>query len=98
LKRPEQLDAMAASVGNIDTVLNDIIAVACEVRLEYRWRPIIKDPKDDMVLETAINGGAKTIITFNAQHFVHAGKRFGIRVVRPIEILRGLRRNAHENK
>jgi putative PIN family toxin of toxin-antitoxin system len=98
LKRPEQLDAMATSAGIIDTVLNDFIAVAREVHLEYRWRPIIKDPKDDMVFETAINGGARTIITFNVQHFVRAGRRFGIRVVRPIEVLRVLRRNAHENK
>ena len=61
-------------------------------------RPIIKDPKDDMVFETAINSGVGTIITFNVQHFVPAGTRFGIRVVRPIEILRILRRSSHENK
>jgi predicted nucleic acid-binding protein len=92
------VEATRLSVGDINTVLSDLIAVAREVGLAYRWRPTIKDPNDDMVLETAINGGAKTIITFNAQHFVVAGKRFGIRVMQPIEILRALRRSRHENK
>jgi predicted nucleic acid-binding protein len=89
---------MGLSLGDVDTVVSDLIAVAREVSLAYRWRPNINDPKDDMVLETAINGGAKTIITFNAQHFAAAGKRFGIRVIQPIEILRVLRRSGYENK
>jgi putative PIN family toxin of toxin-antitoxin system len=98
LKRPEQLAAMRLSVGDIETVLSDLISVARQVRLAYRWRPNVKDPKDDMVLETAINGAAKKIITFNAQHFVAAAERFGIRVVQPTEILTGLRRRGHEDE
>lgn len=98
LKRPDQLKITRFRTEDIDVVLNDLIAVAREVYFEYRWRPIIKDPKDDMVFETAINGGVGTIITFNVQHFVPVGTRFGIRVVRPIEILRSLRRSSHENK
>ena len=98
LKRRDQLEVMRATTEDIDILLSDFIAVAREVRLEYRWRSAIKDPKDDMVLETAINGGARTIITFNSQHFVEAAKRFGIRVKPPVEILRALRRSGHENK
>jgi putative PIN family toxin of toxin-antitoxin system len=97
LKRRDQLEVMRATTEDIDILLSDFIAVAREVRLEYRWRSTIKDPKDDMVLETAINGGARTI-TFNSQHFVEAPKRFGIRVKPPVEILRALRRSGHENK
>jgi putative PIN family toxin of toxin-antitoxin system len=98
LKRPVHLEAMALSIEDIDTFLSDLGGVAREVGLVYRWRSNIKDPKDDMVIETAINGGARSIITFNVQHFVPAAERFGIRVARPVEILRVLRRNTHENK
>jgi putative PIN family toxin of toxin-antitoxin system len=93
LKRPEQLEVMRLSRRDIDTVLSDLFAVAREVRLAYRWRPKVKDPKDDMVFETAINGGAKSIITFNTQDFAAAGKQFGIRVMLPIDMLRELRRS-----
>jgi len=46
-------------------VLNDLISVAKPVRLAFRWRPKLADPADDMVLETAANGGATAIVTFN---------------------------------
>ena len=54
LKRRDQLEVMRATTEDIDILLSDFITVAREVRLEYRWRSTIKDPKDDMVLETAI--------------------------------------------
>jgi putative PIN family toxin of toxin-antitoxin system len=91
LKRTEQLEVMTLSRRDIDTVLSDLFSVARKVNLAYRWRPKIRDPKDDMVFETAINGGANSIITFNTRHFAEASKEFGIRVQRPVEILRALR-------
>jgi putative PIN family toxin of toxin-antitoxin system len=93
LKRPEHLEATMLSRRDVDTVLSDLMAVPREVSLAYRWRPKIRDPKDDMVFETAVNGGAKAIVTFNTQHFAEAGKEFGIQVMLPIKILQALRRS-----
>jgi hypothetical protein len=41
-----------------------------------------------MVLETATNGGASAIVTFNRRHFEEASASFGIRTVSPGEALR----------
>jgi hypothetical protein len=44
---------------------------------------------DEMVLETAIIGGAKCIVTFKTRHFEPA-IRFGIDVFRPDEAMSGI--------
>lgn len=43
----------------------------------------MKNPADEMVLETAVNGQAQTLVTFNLRHLQTATNRFGIRVCRP---------------
>ena len=58
-------------------------AVAEPVRLDFLWRPVLSDADDDMVLETAVNGQADAIVTFNRRHFVSVTKQFGIEVLPP---------------
>ena len=58
------------------------------MRLAFRWRPALTDPDDDMVLETAINGQADMIITFNEGDFTQASRLFGCLIIRPGEFLR----------
>ena len=45
--------------------------VSQSVRKEvyFLWRPFLRDPKDDMILEAAIASRAKYIITFNLKDF-----------------------------
>lgn len=57
------------------------------VKLHYLWRPQHGDVADEMVLETAINGGANCIVTFNTRHFEPA-IRFGIDVIHTDEAVR----------
>ena len=44
-----------------------------------------------MVLDVAINGGAEAVVTSNKKHFAAAGKRFGIPVLSPAELLEKMR-------
>jgi hypothetical protein len=53
------------------------------VRLSFLWRPLLPDANDDMVLETAVNGRADLLVTFNLRHFEAASSRFGIDVEAP---------------
>ena len=53
----------------------------------FRWRPQLSDPKDEHVLELAINARARYIVTFNIKDFV-AAPRFGIEVILPLEFWR----------
>lgn len=52
----------------------------------YLWRPILKDPKDDMVLEVAVASSADYIVTYNVKDFIPA-KDFGIELASPKDIL-----------
>jgi predicted nucleic acid-binding protein len=52
------------------------------------WRPRLRDPDDDMVLEVAVNGRANAIATFNARDFGDVVSEFGIELLTPVEVLR----------
>jgi putative PIN family toxin of toxin-antitoxin system len=93
LTRPEHLSASGASVEDVEDVLDGLAAVGMRVRLAFRWRPALPDPNDDMVLETAVNGQAHAIVTFNERDFNPVAARFGCRVMRPGEFLRWLARD-----
>ncbi len=58
--------------------------------MRFLWRPQLRDPNDEMVLETAVNGRADAIVTFNVRDFATAPGQFGIEVLKPAEVLRRL--------
>jgi putative PIN family toxin of toxin-antitoxin system len=91
LTRPEHLAAAGLAVPEVVSVLDDLAAVAKPVRLAFRWRPQLADADDDMVLETAINGGATAIVTFNQRDFARAAQRFACAIWAPSEALLNIR-------
>ena len=91
LKRPEQRLAHGLRLDDIDRFLA-ALASACEaVEVSFQWRPQLSDPNDEMVLETAVNGRAEALITHNVRDFSKGAARFGLRVLRPGELLKELR-------
>jgi putative PIN family toxin of toxin-antitoxin system len=91
LKRPEQRLAHGLRLDDIDRFLA-ALASACEaVEVSFQWRPQLSDPNDEMVLETAVNGRAEALITHNLRDFSKGAARFGLRVLRPGELLKELR-------
>jgi putative PIN family toxin of toxin-antitoxin system len=91
LTRAEQLTAFGIGRRDVERALDDITSVASPVRLSYRWRPQLSDAKDDMVLETAVNGNADAVVTFDQADFAPLGERFDCRVMLPREALCELR-------
>ena len=83
LNRPEHLAASGLSTAEIGRVLDDLAGIAKPVSLSFRWRPSLSDPNDDMVLETAVNGNADAIVTFNQRDFEAAVRDFGCAVILP---------------
>ncbi|MFZ2869882.1 putative toxin-antitoxin system toxin component, PIN family [Zavarzinia sp.] len=81
--RPEHLDRAGLSVEEVGVVLDALAAVAEPVRLSFLWRPTLRDANDDMVLETAVNGRADGIVTFNIRDFAAARERFGVQIFSP---------------
>lgn len=77
------------SAGDVAIVLDYVCSEAHEQEIYYLWRPLLRDPKDDMVLEVAVAGGCGTIVTYNIGDF-RGAQPFGIRVARPLDFLREL--------
>jgi len=87
LTRPEQLAACKTSKEDVSAVLDELAWIAKRVEMTIRLRPMLPDPNDEMVLETAINGQADAIVTFNVRDFAGAAARFGCSVLRPAQVV-----------
>jgi putative PIN family toxin of toxin-antitoxin system len=90
LTRPEHLAASGASAEDVGLILDDLAACAAPAWLDFLWRPLLRDADDEMVLETAVNGGADMLATFNLADLGAGAARFGIRALRPADLLRAL--------
>jgi putative PIN family toxin of toxin-antitoxin system len=94
LTRPEHLAACGLSGAEVQRILDDLASVARQVRLAFRWRPRLSDPNDDMVLETAVNGNANAIVTFNQRDFVQTSRNFDCAAILPGAALQRIRRSS----
>ena len=79
-------DTLEIPLNNINDILDYICSVADKREIFYLWRPYLKDPKDDMVLELAVESESDFIITYNQKDFTGIEK-FGISVLSPKEFL-----------
>src|SRR5258708_38990992 len=55
----------------------------------YLWRPFLTDPRDDLVLELAVEAQASCIVTHNLRDFAGT-EQFGIEALSPGAFLRRL--------
>ena len=79
LTRKEHLAASGLSAREVNEILDGLVKVGVQVPLRFLWRPQLRDPADEMVLETAVNGRAEWLVTFNERHLGAAARRFGMR-------------------
>jgi putative PIN family toxin of toxin-antitoxin system len=94
----EYEDALARLVGegllepgDVDTVLDYLCSVSHQQRIFYLWRPFLRDPSDDMVLELAVAAKCALIVTHNQRDFAGC-EAFGVQAVLPGSFLRRTRR------
>lgn len=85
---PAQRSVSGLSVEEVQTVVSALCAVGEPVEARFLWRPQLRDPADEMVLEAAINGRADGLVTFNRRDFGDAPERFGIPLLSPQDALR----------
>lgn len=88
LTRPER----RATTKMYLPVLDELALLGERVELAVRLRPMLVDQNDEMVLETAINGRADAIITFNERDFKRVTERFRCAVPRLVEAVHQLAR------
>lgn len=67
-------------------LLDYLCTVATRQEIFFLWRPFLRDPKDEMVLEAAVAGGCSALITYNTRDFVGA-EQFNLSVFTPKKFL-----------
>lgn len=77
------------SMPGIDEFLVELAAFTEKVKISESYRPQLRDPDDEMVLEAAINGNADAIVTYNTRDFLPAAGNYRIEVLTPGFILKG---------
>ena len=93
----EYEDVLARETIGVDpdaarAVPDYLCAVATHQPGYFLWRPLLPDPKDDMVLEAAV-ASRSDVVTYNRKDFAGA-ERFGVQVQRPADVLRRIGRES----
>jgi putative PIN family toxin of toxin-antitoxin system len=81
-----ELPNLAISASDIQDFIDFHCAVATHHQIYFLWRPYLRDPKDDMVLELAVKAGCDSVVTYNIRDFVGI-EQFGISAVTPAKFL-----------
>ena len=74
--------------------VSDLIDYVCDVavwqEIFFLWRPHLRDPNDDLVLELAVAAGCDAVVTHNVRDFAGADQ-LGVRVLTPAMFLQKLK-------
>jgi putative PIN family toxin of toxin-antitoxin system len=92
LMRPEQRQATGLTIQEVGIFLDGLASLLIPVMPYFLWRPRLRDPDDEMVLDAAVSGRADAIVTFNKGDFLPGATQFQLEVLTPAEALRRLRR------
>ena len=84
--------AAGLSEREVEIFLDALLAMAEPVKTHFLWRPQLRDPGDEMVLEAAVNGRADALVTFNVRDFGTVPARFGVELMIPREAIGRIRR------
>jgi putative PIN family toxin of toxin-antitoxin system len=81
----------AGALGLTESDVEDVVDFLCKIGAHhdifYLWRPVLRDPKDDMILELAVAASCQTVLTHNKRDF-QGVDRFGLEVETPYEFLK----------
>ena len=82
-----ELPNLYLSQEEVDDLIDFYCAVGVPHEIFFLWRPFLRDPKNEMVLELAVKAGCQSIITYNTRDFAGV-EQFGLNLLEPSEFLR----------
>jgi putative PIN family toxin of toxin-antitoxin system len=88
-----QADTLRLREKDIDAVVDYVCQVSSRRKVFFLWRPMLRDPGDEFILELAVEASCDAIVTHNVRDFAGA-ERFGVRVMTPGEFLKTVRRTS----
>lgn len=89
LTRPEHLPPGATPDMALG-FLRYLASIAHLQDVHFLWRPFLRDPDDDMVLECAVASGSEFIVTHNVKDFRRV-QELNVQAIMPADFLKLLR-------
>ena len=89
--KAEHRVAAGLTEPEVDIFVTAVIAMAEPVETHFLWRPQLRDPNDEMVLEVAVNGKADALVTFNVRDYGNVPGQFGVDLLLPRVTIRRIR-------
>ena len=89
LTRPEHLPPGLRAEDALG-FLRYLASIAHLQDVYYLWRPFLRDPSDDMVLECAVASGSQYLVTHNVRDFLRCAE-VGVTTITPAAFLDLLR-------
>ena len=84
LRKEATLNFTPEEIGQL---LDYLCHIANLHEVHFLWRPILNDPKDDMILDLGVRANCQYIVTYNTRDFTGVNK-FGIQTVTAQEFLK----------
>jgi len=77
------------SDDDVDDIIDYLCGVARLQEIHFLWRPVLRDSRDDHVLELATEAGCAVVVTHNVRDFA-GSERFGVSAITPSAFLRSI--------
>lgn len=87
LKREQK--QLGLTSKDVDDLLDYLCAIAHRREIFFLWRPFLRDPRDDMILELAVTAECDGIVTFNTKDFAGV-ESFGLQIWTPGDFLKSI--------
>ncbi len=78
-------------MADVRDILDYVCSVAVRQDVFFLWRPLLRDPNDDMVAEVAVAAGAQAIVTYNRNDFAGV-ERLGLQIWSPQHLLERMKK------
>jgi len=83
----------ARQLGLAETEATGLVDYLCAIghrqEIHFLWRPMLRDPRDEAILELAVAARCRAVVTHNVRDFEGAG-RFGVTALTPGAFVRQL--------
>ena len=86
----QQADSLGLQRFDATVLVDYLCSVGKRSSVHFLWRPTLRDPDDEFVLELAVAAGCEAIVTHNIRDFSQA-QRFGVQVLQPSQFLSQLK-------
>ena len=84
-----QAPVTGLSRRDVEVILDYFCSVAHLQTIFFLWRPLLPDPKDDLVLELAVAASCRTVVTYNVRDF-RGAESLGVSAQRPGPFLKAM--------